>query len=227
MVRGDNGPVSTRPWTLRVAGLVRLAVGLGCLGWVVYQYFGTNIVADRVYSQERQQIRAAWQSPQSSSTRPGARQASDPGPAIGLALLRIPAFGADYEVPILQGIDADTLASGVGHYPSTAAPGQVGNFAIAGHRVTHGQPFAHLLRLNAGDDVIVETRTAIYTYELDTAPRDLTVPDTASWVLDPVPGHPDTKPTKALLTLTTCQDLFHSPDRSAAFGHLVRTQRKG
>ena len=62
--------------------------------------------------------------------------------------------------------------------------------------------------------MIVETRDAIYTYVIDDPPRDLTVPDTATWVLDPVPGEPEAKPTQALLTLTTCQDLFRSPDRS-------------
>ena len=109
-----------------------------------------------------------------------------PGDAI--ALLRIPKFGASYEVPVLEGADLSVLARGVGHYPSSAMPGQIGNFAIAGHRVTHGQPFSRLLELNKGDQIIVETRSAIYTYVLDTAPRDLTVEDTAGWVIDPVPG---------------------------------------
>ncbi len=45
-------------------------------------------------------------------------------------------------------------------------------------------------------------------------------------MLDQVPGHPDQKPTKALLTMTTCQDLFHSPDRSVGFGHLIKTEKK-
>ena len=118
------------------------------------------------------------------------------------------------------------MARGVGHYPNSAQPGQIGNFAIAGHRITHGQPFSRLLELDKGDQIVVETRSAIYTYVLDTAPRDLTVEDTATWVLDPVPGQPDATPTQALLTLTTCQDLFHSPDRSIAFGHLASTKNK-
>ena len=105
-------------------------------------------------------------------------------------------------------------------------PGQIGNFAIAGHRVTHGQPFSRLLELDKGDQIVVETRSAIYTYVLDTAPRDLTVEDTATWVIDPVPGKPDATPTQPLITLTTCQDLFHSPDRSIGFGHLQNTKNK-
>ena len=31
---------------------------------------------------------------------------------------------------------------------------------------------------------------------------------------------------EALITLTTCQDLFHSPDRSVGFGHLAGTVDK-
>ena len=54
----------------------------------------------------------------------------------------------------------------------------------------------------------------------------LTVTDVDTWVLDPVPGKQDVPPTRALITLTTCQDLFHSPDRSVGFGHLTQTTKK-
>ena len=37
---------------------------------------------------------------------------------------------------------------------------------------------------------------------------------------------PTREPTRALLTLTTCQDLFRSPDRTVAFGHLQSTRNK-
>ncbi len=215
-----------------------LAFGLGCLGWVGYQYVGTNLVAARRFDAERQDLRSRWtaaaptQTPPAGSTSAappaGTAQtaAPGPGPKGATALLRVPRFGAQYEVPVVEGTGLSQLARGVGHYPGTAAPGAVGNFALAGHRVTHGQPFARLLELDVGDQVVVETSTALYTYVLDTAPQDLTVDDTANWVLDPVPGQPQTAPTRSLITLTTCQDLFHSPDRSVGFGHLASTQNK-
>jgi sortase A len=118
-------------------------------------------------------------------------------PGTAIALLRVPRFGAVYEVPIVAGTELADLAHGVGHYYSTAAPGAVGNFAVAGHRVTHGQPFSRLLSLKKGYQVVVETRQAVFTYEMDTAPQDLTVKDTAGWVLDPVPGKPDATATQA------------------------------
>ena len=127
---------------------------------------------------------------------------------------------------MVAGTTLADLARGVGHYDATAAPGEVGNFALAGHRVTHGEPFARLRTLRRGDEVVVETREAVFTYVMDTSPGDLTVKATASWVLEPVPDDPGASPTRALITLTTCQDLFHSPDRSVGFGHLASTRDK-
>lgn len=209
---------------LTLLGIGLLVAGLACLGWVGFQYVGTNVVSEQAFETETEQLRTKWQEQERSDPRGKTPASVVPGEAV--ALLRIPAFGDDYEIPILTGTDLSILSKGVGHYASTAAPGQIGNFAIAGHRVTHGQPFAKMLTLKQGDEVIVETREAIYTYVLDDSPRKLTVQDSETWVLDPVPGEPDSKPTEALITLTTCQDLFRSPDRSIGFGHLQNTQNK-
>lgn len=227
-----------RPTALTVVGIALLALGLSVLGWVGYQFFGTNVVSERTYSQEKDNLRARWQAELNTPTAPAKGKDADkarldaqpepnadPGQAIGL--LRIPSFGSGYEVPILAGTALDDLSRGVGHYSSTALPGQVGNFAVAGHRVTHGEPFKRLLTLDKGDQVIVETRDDIFTYIIDEPPRDLTVKSSASWVLDPVPGEKNATPTQALMTLTTCQDIFHSPDRSVGFAHLASTKNKG
>ncbi len=209
---------------LTIVGIVLLVTGLACLGWVAYQYFGTNVTSQQTFKTEREELRTKWTEEKKSD--PGGKKKSSDLPGDAIALLRIPKFGSDYEIPILNGTDLAILSKGVGHYSSTAGPGQIGNFAIAGHRVTHGQPFARLLELDAGDQIIVETRETIYTYVLDESPKQLTVRDTDTWVIDPVPGKPDTKPTDALITLTTCQDLFRSPDRSIGFGRLESMKNK-
>lgn len=216
---------------LTVVGVLLLVAGFGCLGWVAWQYLGTNVTSEKAFHEESSGLRESW-----------ARSADDDTPATGgaaegevtpvvipgdaIALLRIPALGPEYEVPILSGTDLSILDRGVGHYPSTADPGVVGNFAVAGHRVTHGEPFKRLLELDEGDEVIVETRDKIFTYVMDGSPRNLTVNDTETWVLDPNPLEPGAKATKALMTLTTCQDLFRSPDRSVGFAHLAKTVDK-
>ncbi len=207
-----------------MVSVVLLVLGLSCLGWVGYQYVGTNVVSERAHDSERAGLRARWSS--TDPTVPGGNPTAVPETGEATALLRVPAFGADYDVPVLEGTSPAVLARGVGHYPATAQPGQVGNFAVAGHRVTHGEPFARLLELKRGDEVVVETRAAVFTYVIDQPPGGLTVRDTASWVLDPVPGQPAATPTQALITLTTCQDLFRSPDRSVGFGHLASTRNR-
>lgn len=223
-----------------IVGILFLVIGLAAVGVYAYQYFGTNIVADKAYQQEKSTLKQEWDSapapapaPSQAPAAPG--QQGQPAPAAAeqnripgkaMALMRIPKFGAGYEVPVLTGTDTDTLAKGIGWYESSVRPGEIGNFAVAGHRVTHGEPFKRLLELKKGDQVIVETREAVYTYVLDTSPADLTVEDKDTWVLDPVPGKPQAQATQALITLTTCQDLFHSVDRSIGFGHLQSTQNK-
>jgi sortase A len=149
------------------------------------------------------------------------------------ALVRIPRFGKDYLMPVFEGVGEDVLAKGFGHFRRTAKPGAVGNYALAAHRVTHGEPLRNMPELRPGDKVIVETRTAVYTYVLDTNPNKLIVSFTNTWVLDPVPDNPvpggvqpRQKPGQRLITLTTCSELFHTDNRMIAFGHLVSTRRK-
>ena len=223
---GARPPKRRRVSLLTAIGIVLLAAGLSCLGYVAYQYFGTNVVAERTFQTERDQIRSTWSEQRVTDPQAKKKRATTPIPGAAMGLLRIPAFGAKYEIPILDGTGLGVLSKGVGHYTSTAQPGQIGNFALAGHRVTHGEPFSRLLELDKGDQIIVETRDAVFTYVLDEPPKQLTVKETDTWVIDPVPGKPDVKPTQSLITLTTCQDLFHSPDRSVGFGHLESTQNK-
>jgi sortase A len=142
----------------------------------------------------------------------------------GFAILRIPRFGADFAVPVIQGVGDSELASGVGHFSDTARPGQIGNFAVAGHRVTRGQPFADFPSLRAGDKVIVETRTDVFTYVLDGGGTDLTVDHRDIAVVQPVPGHPKATPRTALITLVTCSEIYHTDNRSVVHGYLVSAE---
>lgn len=215
---------------LTVLGVLLLVAGLACLGWVGWQYFGTNIISQQDAAQEMTALQQTWDQPTGDPATPGdgGEVAPLPTPDAGSAqwLIRVPAFGNDWVWPVVAGVEVDDLKKGVGWYPTTAQPGEVGNFALAGHRITNGEPFRRMMELGVGDTVIVETRESILTYELTSAPSQLTVQDTETWVLDPVPGHADVAPSESLITLTTCEDLFHSPDRSVAFGKLVSTEVK-
>jgi sortase A len=143
------------------------------------------------------------------------------------ALIRIPKFGKKYVMPVQQGVSDRVLAEGYGHFKGSAEAGGVGNYALAAHRVTHGEPLRRMPELRRGDEVIVETKDRTYTYVLDTNPNDLIVTFADVWVLDKLPTNPRggvepaQKPGQRLITLTTCAELFHTDNRMIAFGHLV------
>ncbi len=232
-----------RVWRRRGRGrLIALAValglvltGLGVLGYVAWEYWGTDYVAKKKHAEIRADLRARWEHPTVVDVL--GPDASAPALGSAQALVRIPRFGTSYEVPLIEGVRDGDLARGIGHFPGTG-PGQIGNFALAAHRVTHGEPFRSMPDLRPGDEVIVETSDATYTYVLDTNPNDLEVSFTEGWVIDPVPVPPEgeappgmptfdsPRPRTALITLTTCSELFHTDNRLVAFGHLVKTSPK-
>ena len=218
----DAGP---RRRERRALGWLLVLVGLGLLSYVGWQMLGTNVVAERRHREVTRSLEQEWAA--------GQRFVRIERDVVARALIRIPKFGPDYAVPVLEGVSEEALASGYGHFEQSATPGAVGNYALAGHRVTHGEPLRDMPSLVPGDEVVVETGTHVYTYVLDTGGDDLEVPFTETWVLDPVPDNPDQgEPEPAqrtgqrLITLTTCAELFHTDNRLIAFGHLESRERK-
>ena len=52
--------------------------------------------------------------------------------------------------------------------PESTMPGEVGNFAVAGHRVSDfTDAFINLYKVKPGDNVIVTTKDGKYTYEVE------------------------------------------------------------
>ncbi|MFC1444013.1 class E sortase [Streptacidiphilus sp. N1-10] len=147
------------------------------------------------------------------------------------AVLRIPSLGVVF--PVAEGVDKYAVLNHgyIGHYPGTAMPGQPGNFAVAGHRNTHGEPFRHLERLSVGDSVIVETEGWTYFYRIDSI-----LPETSQSDVDTIAAvphsslHPGSRYGYTVpgryLTLTTCTPAFTSLFRMIAWGHLVGQQAR-
>ena len=140
------------------------------------------------------------------------------------AIIRVPRFGADYARPILQGSGTTELQEGVGHYVGTAMPGQVGNFAIAGHRTTYGRPFHDIDKLRPGDTIIIETKRDYYVYRMR---RHTIVRPWQTEVIAPVPQHPGERPTARWLTMTSCHPKYYATYRYIAFATFDRKIPRG
>ncbi|WP_432215448.1 class E sortase [Streptomyces subrutilus] len=163
-------------------------------------------------------------SPEPSAGAPArAPAARPPARDQAYAVLRIPRLGLT--VPVARGIDKRAVLDKgyAGQYPGTAGPGERGNFALAGHRNTHGEPFRYINRLRAGDELIVEVRGRRYTYVVGKVLGETTERDVG--VIAPVPrslvkpeygyGEPG-----AYITLTTCTPEYSSKYRLVVWGTL-------
>lgn len=86
-----------------------------------------------------------------------------------IGYLRVPAFGASYRLPIIEGTDEEQLdLMGAGHYPSSAWAGERGNASFAGH-ATYSD-MAGIGDLRSGDQVIVEGFSHWWVYEVNRDP---------------------------------------------------------
>ncbi|MEU9195137.1 class E sortase [Streptomyces hundungensis] len=207
----------------RVLGEAFITLGVVMLLFVTYQLWWTNVRAHQEAGSAAKKIAQDW----ADGRKPGAF-----APGEGFALMHIPEL--DVVAPIAQGTSkAKVLDKGmIGHYDEaglkTAMPSDAtGNFAVAAHRNTHGEPFRYINRLKAGDKVVVETQDAYYTYEI-TSELPQTPPSNVS-VLKPIPaGSGFTKPGR-YLTLTTCTPEFTSTYRLIVWGKMVddRPRSKG
>ena len=149
--------------------------------------------------------------------------AAEPELHKGFALIYIPRLKDKvWELPITRGVDPEDLMSGLGHYPETAMPGEKGNFALAGHRSTYGEPLANIDQLRQDDEVIIQTAGNWYVYKL--VLDEIVEPD-AMWVLDPNPGGIVNKTgVEEMITLTTCDPRWGSTHRWIWWGVLTEVR---
>ncbi len=217
-------------FALRGIGQTLITLGLVVLLFVVYEVWITNLFSERANRNLAAKIAKEWQTdtvdpllPLPGGKAPQLKLGS------GIGDIFIPRLGRDYHFAIVEGTDQDDLAIGPGHYPGTALPGAVGNFAVAGHRVGKGEPFLNIDKLRAGDAVVVETKSYWYVYRVKGTEHGLTKKDadgipgreivtpSQGEVLAPVPDHPGARPTERLMTMTTCHPKFTASHRMIVY----------
>lgn len=210
----------------RAVGEVFITLGVLMLLFVTYQLWWTNVLAHQQAGGTASNLEHEWDEG-GEDRRPDAFS-----PGQGFAIMYIPKL--DVKVPIAEGISKPAVLDRgmIGHYDKnsvkTAMPwDKQGNFAVAGHRNTHGEPFRYINKLVKGDKIVVETRSTYYTYTMEsilpqTSPRDIAV-------LDPVPRRSGFTRPGRYLTLTTCTPEFTSTFRMIVWGKMVeeRPRSKG
>ncbi|MEU3300841.1 MULTISPECIES: class E sortase [unclassified Streptomyces] len=235
---------------VRTFSEICITVGTVIVLFVVYVLFWTGVKAQGATDGEIVRLQEQWarQPVEPQASGPAAAPSPDPAPTSSapassspapapsakpyetgrpFAVMYIPRFGEGWDWPVLEGTAARTLKKGLGHYASTARLGATGNFSVAGHRRTYGDPFKDFPRLRPGDAVIVNDGTTWFTYRIRNEPYR-TVPGDVG-VIEAVPA-PLEKNAAGFdgpgryLTLTTCDPEWGSSHRLVVWAHLDATQ---
>lgn len=219
----EREPLGPVRGTIRTFGELCITAGMVLILFVVWQLWWTDIEANRDNEQLADKLAQDWsnQDPNELPADPEEPVVADPvekNNAFGI--FYIPRFGDDYYRTVAEGVDLEPVLNrmGVGRYPNSAMPGEVGNFSIAGHRVTYGKPLNQIAQLRPGDEIIVQTKDGFYTYTFRNF--DIILPD-AIEVLAPVPNEPEFKGKDRILTMTACNPMFSARERYVAYAELT------
>lgn len=212
--------------SLQLVGELFLTAGIVLLLFVAWEFWWTNVEANASQGQAidgfAREFTGPLAPPAGNTDYGKPRVSAAPGYGETIGIMYVPRFGADYSRPIVQGTGADVLDSlGLGHYEGTSMPGAAGNFAVAGHRQTHGAVLDNIHELVPGDRIYVQTKAGYYTYVYRN--NQIVLPSRTD-VLLPVPTKAGVQPRDSYLTMTSCNPRFGSAERFIAYSLLESWQ---
>lgn len=225
--RRADGPDSRRPRrpvsVVGVFGELLLTAGVVILLFLAWQLWWNDAIMDSQQSSSAADLMGDWE--REAREQPVPEDFGDPVVLSGdvenaetFAVMYVPRFGENSQRRVAEGTGLDVLNSsflGVGHYPGTAMPGGVGNFALASHRSAYGGGMHEIEQLQLGDKIYIRTADGWFTYAF----RDFeyVTPETMQ-VLAPVPHQPEAEARDRIIALTTCNPLFSTAERIIAYG---------
>jgi sortase A len=220
--RAHRRKTKRRVSVLGVIGELLITAGVVVLLFLGWQLWLNDIIVGGQQQAEAGELSQSWERGEGTgSTKPvdpgEPAVMAAPGNAEKFAVLIVPRWGADYERSIAEGTGAKDVLNkiGLGHYTGTQMPGEVGNFAVASHRMAYGGGFKDLHQLQIGDHIYVETQDGWYDYVYRST--EYVLPSGVG-VIDPVPQAPDATAVDRMITLTTCNPFFSTAERLIAYG---------
>lgn len=147
----------------------------------------------------------------------------DPSKRSRAAVMAIPSIGVEkLTVVPYEGTTDDRAGTriqdrGVAASPygkrGGVGPGEIGNYLVTAHRLSAGGPLRDLPAVDVGDKVFVTFGDTVYEYRItDTRETSFRSARSLAEQRAAVPGEPGEKPTRAMITLSTCA----TPEDNAA-----------
>lgn len=188
----------------RILGLILIIVGISIILTIVYKKIDTRNkqnelqnILETVINEEPKELSEADEEEIINGYKP-------------IGLMEIPSI--DLSQGLVEGISDDILQYYLGHFEQSAKPGENGNFAVAGHRVSdYSEAFVNLYKVEVGDEILVKANKKEYVYKV--TDNFIVSPDRVD-VLD--------QTDEATITLVTCT--VGAKERVIVKGKLVETK---
>ena len=188
----------------RGIGLILIIVGLAIIGTVIYRKMETTEkqkelqnILEQVINEEPRELTEEEEENLINGYKP-------------IALIEIPSINLSQG--LVEGISDDVLQYYLGHFENSAKPGENGNFAIAGHRVSdYSEAFVNLYKVEIGDKINVKANKKNYVYEI-----------TENYIVSPDRVDVLDNTEDATITLVTCT--VGAKERVIVKGKLVETE---
>lgn len=221
--------INSRGFTWTLLGIIAellLTMAAICALYIVWQMWWTGVQAEHVQNQTRQSV--SWEDPGEGGSETTIAQPQEGDPPVQpqsaaegdlIAQVYIPRFGEQWSRNLVEGTSLVELNEhGLGHYSTSQMPGEIGNFAFAGHRNGYGQPLGDVDKLQAGDAIIIRTQDYWYVYAYTN--YEIVLPEDVD-VISANPETPGAAPTKRMITMTTCEPRYSTPThRWISYGEL-------
>ncbi|KIH97308.1 peptidase C60 [Streptomonospora alba] len=207
---------------VRTVGELLFTAGVLMLFFAAYEVYGKQLETDQEQQQLAQGLEESWSEQE--------EQGPDAGAMPGAANSRLYVPELDLKWVVVNGVSQEDIRYSPGHYGDEAvsggdatAPGEQGNYAVAGHR--NPGIFWDLDVLENGDELVLEDAENFYTYEVI---EERTVTPDQVEVVDPDPFDSENNddPQRSLLTLTTCAPKLDNTHRLVVHAELTDTRPK-
>lgn len=211
---------------LRTFGKLLISLGVGVLLFVAWVLWGTGF-----YTQgEQNRLAEEWAKlpAVSSDAETAGKPPKKFAPGLGAPVFRIKIPKIDINFMVVEGVDEESLKLGPGHYPEcrrgvegpyctkfpAAWPGEKGRVILSGHRTTYLAPFYDLDKLSKGDEIVLETKWGIFTYEV--YQQRIVEPTDPAIVVQ--------KDNVRELVLTTCNPKYSAAQRLITYARQVKEE---
>lgn len=165
----------------RFIGVLLILIGVSIMGIVVYRKIITSNKKNQMVEVFENQLK---ENINDNNENEEIENLDSINGYVPIAIIEIPSI--KLKQPVVEGITEDVIKYFLGKFPNSAMPGEVGNFAVAGHRVSDfTDAFINLYKVKPGDEVIVKTKSGKYIYEVEESfivnPEQVEVLDTADY----------------------------------------------